>query len=67
MKNRSTFAIYLYEDEEGNVTVRADSYGKGEKVMVIGMEILEELVGLSQMSGGEHLVMLPIDRCQTIQ
>ena len=67
MTARSMFAIYLFEDSEGNVMVRADSYGLGEKAMSLGMDILEELTGFSQMSGGEHLLMLPIDRCETVQ
>lgn len=67
MTTRSMFAIYLFEDSEGNVMVRADSYGLGEKAMSLGMDILEGLTGFSQMSGGEHLLMLPIDRCETVQ
>ena len=67
MTSRSMFAIYLFEDSEGNVTVRADSYGLGSKAMSLGMDILEDLTRCNMMSGGEHLLMLPIDRGQTVQ
>lgn len=64
---RSMFAIYLYEDPEGNVAIRADSYGTGEKVFNLGLDILEELNDLNRASGGEMFFMLPIQRCECVQ
>lgn len=67
MFKRSMFAIYLYEDENGNVSVRADSYGHGEKVMNIGLELLEALIRKDSSSGGEMMFVLPIARCELVQ
>lgn len=61
------FAIYLYEDENGNVSVRADSYGHGEKVMAVGLEMLDALIERDVNSGGDTLFMLPIARCDMVQ
>jgi hypothetical protein len=67
MIQKSMFAIYLYEDEAGQVYVRADSYGNGEKALGMGFEILENLIRSSDPSGGDMLVMLPVDRCPMVQ
>ena len=67
MTARSMFAIYLYEDSDGNLSVRADSYGQGEKSFNLGMDILEAIRGLNQHSGGDLLMLLPIDRCEAVQ
>ena len=37
---KTMFAIYLMEDEEGFVRVRADHYGPGEASYFLGMEML---------------------------
>ena len=67
MHNRSMFAIYLYEDEAGQVSVRADSFGEGEKVLSLGFDLIERLVHAKDSSGGELLMLLPVDRCHTVQ
>lgn len=67
MSHRSMFAIYLYEDENGNVSVRADSYGHGEKVMTMGIDILDDIIRKDNNSGGGMMFMLPIDRCEMVQ
>ena len=64
---QSMFAIYLYEDENGNVTVRADSYGEGPNIAMLGTELLHQLCYAESMSGGKLLVMTPIDRSACIQ
>ena len=67
MNARSMFAIYLFEDEEGNLSVRADSYGHGEKVVAIGLDLLDAIATMNQKCGGEPLLMLPIDRAEAVQ
>lgn len=67
MSRRSMFAIYLYEDENGNVSVRADSYGHGEKVMSMGLDILDDIIRTDNNSGGGMMFMLPIARCELVQ
>ena len=67
MFRRSMFAIYLYEDENGNVSVRADSYGNGEKVMSMGLDMLDNLIREDTNSGGDMMFMLPIARCELVQ
>lgn len=67
MKQRSMFAIYLYEDADGNLSVRADSYGQGEKAMALGMDILDAIATMNQTCGGECLMLLPIDRSECVQ
>lgn len=64
---QSMFALYLYEDDEGNVTVRADSYGDGPNVAMLGSELLHQLCYAESISGGKLLVMTPIDRCASVQ
>lgn len=66
MTQRSMFAIYLYEDPDGNLSVRADSYGQGEKAMAMGMDLLDAIATMNQKCGGDCL-MLPIDRAECIQ
>jgi hypothetical protein len=66
MNQRSMFAVYLYEDADGNISVRADSYGQGEKVMSLGMNILDAIATMNQKCGGDCL-MLPIDRSECVQ
>ena len=67
MTARSMFAIYLYEDSDGNLSVRADSYGHGEKAFNLGLDLLDAIRGLNQQSGGDLLMLLPIDRCEAVQ
>jgi hypothetical protein len=67
MIQKSMFAIYLYEDEAGQVYVRADSYGNGEKALSMGFQILEHIIRSGDPSGGDMLVMLPVDRCPLVQ
>lgn len=67
MNARSMFAIYLYEDSDGNLSVRADSYGQGEKAFSLGMDVLDAIKAVSQRSGGDTLMLLPIDRCEAVQ
>ena len=67
MSARSMFAIYLYEDDNGNVSVRSDSYGLGEKVMDMGLQMLDSIIKQDVNSGGEIMFMLPIDRCELVQ
>lgn len=67
MFKRSMFAIYLYEDDNGNVWVRSDSYGLGEKVMDMGIKMLDSILEQDESSGGEVLLMLPIHRCELVQ
>ena len=64
---QSMFALYLYEDDEGNVTVRADSYGNGPNVAMLGSELFNQLCYAESISGGKLLVMTPIDRCASVQ
>jgi hypothetical protein len=64
---QSMFALYLYEDDEGNVTVRADSYGNGPNIAALGTELLHQLCYAESISGGKLLVMTPIDRSARIQ
>ena len=66
MNARSMFAIYLYEDADGNLSVRADSYGMGAKAMTLGLDLLDAIKCVNQQSGGEML-MLPIDRAEAVQ
>lgn len=61
------FAIYIYEDAEGNLSVRADSYGNGPNAMQLGIDVLSEMIQDNEASGGDVLFMLPIDRCQLVQ
>lgn len=66
MSQRSMFAVYIYEDPEGNLSVRADSYGQGEKAIALGMDLLDAIATMNHKCGGEYL-MLPIDRAECIQ
>jgi hypothetical protein len=66
MNARSMFAIYLYEDSDGNLSVRADSYGQGEKAFNLGLDLLRLIKGFNQQSGGD-IMLLPIDRCEAVQ
>lgn len=43
MKEKTMFAIYLMEDEEGFVTVQADHYGPGMSSYILGIQILNDL------------------------
>lgn len=43
MKNKTLFAIYLIEDENGFVTVKSDHIGYGMTSYELGIEILANL------------------------
>ena len=63
----SMFAIYIIEDDEGNLAVRADSHGKGAAALSLGLDVLQEMICTNDESGGDILFMLPIDRCERVQ
>jgi len=64
---RSTFAIYIIEDEEGELHVRADSFGQGTKALNLGLDVLRDMICTNENSGGDVVFMLPIDRSEHIQ
>lgn len=64
---KSAFVIYLTETPDGNVILRADSYGKGEAVFALGMDILEFLNQINHINGGDLFFSLPVDRCESVQ
>jgi hypothetical protein len=64
---RSTFAIYIIEDEEGELRVRADSFGQGTKALNLGLDVLRDMICTNENSGGDVVFMLPIDRSEHIQ
>lgn len=64
---RSTFAIYIIEDEEGDLYVRADSFGGGSKALTLGLDVLRDMICSNETSGGDVTFMLPIDRSEHIQ
>ena len=66
MTARSMFAVYLYEDSDGNLFALAVTIRPDEKAFALGMDILEAIRCLNQHSGGDVL-MLPIDRCEAVQ
>lgn len=61
------FAIYLYEDSEGNVSVRADSYGNGAKVISLGLDVLNDLIQVNDACDAGIVFMLPVDRSELVQ
>ena len=61
---RSLFAIYICEDPEGNVYVRADSYGPSEKTLELGFSLLQWINYQHDKDIGCYL---PIDRCERVQ
>lgn len=64
---RSTFAIYIIEDEEGGLSVRADSFGQGSNALHLGLDVLRDMICSNEASGGAVTFMLPIDRSEHIQ
>ena len=64
MNEKSMFAIYLYEDRDGNISIRADSYGQGDKALRLGMSMVE---ALDRLLEGTEIYYLPIDRCEHVQ
>ena len=67
MTHRSMFAVYIYEDADGEVSIRADSYGDGEKAIFLGMDLLDTLTSMNNKCGGEAMIFLSIDRCESVQ
>lgn len=63
----SMFAIYIHEDEEGNLYVRADSYGKGMRAISLGLDTLSDLIQHNENTDEGILFMLPVDRCELVQ
>lgn len=52
---KTLFAVFLMEDEEGVVTVRTEYVGQGEHSFHLGMEILEGLMILEQVTEGVYV------------
>lgn len=67
MHARSMFAIYIYENEEGQLCVRADSYGAGAKAITLGIDALNNIIEQDAHLGYETMFMLPVDRSESIQ
>jgi len=44
------FALFLMEDEDGNVTARSDFVGQGENAFDLGMEIIGNLQFLESIN-----------------
>ena len=44
------FALFLMEDEDGNVTARSDFVGEGKNAFDLGMEIMGNLYFLESMN-----------------
>lgn len=55
----SLFALFLMEDEDGNVTARSDYVGQGENAFDLGMEI----IGSLHMLEARNRKHLRVEKC----
>jgi len=50
MKDKTLFAIYLIEDDQGVVTVKSDHYGPGLSSYGLGMALLADLKDMEMVN-----------------
>lgn len=63
-KIKNFFAIYIYEHEDGRITVKSDHSGEGYNSLQIGISILEDLKDIEAENQGnmivEHITYSPL-------